>query len=271
MGFLGSVAKFAGDAYDSVSETVGEVADVAGGVVDGVASGAGGVIDGASDVAGGVLDTVVDTGASIAEDPLAFGRSAVDLVGNNIVGFGVDLASKAGPLTKLAGPLGKVTGPIGLLSCALGTYDEAQNLGDPEAGESQKDFNLNNFLSNGVGAVGGLLSTAGMIGGSGATAAALGSAGSVIGAGAAGLLGGQYMAEAADGQYGRDENGRTTWDENTDAANRTREWVNGALGSEPDGLAGTIAGGVHAGIGGIGAGLVGGGRAATNWFSDTFL
>jgi len=49
---------------------------------------------------------------------------------------------------------------------------------------------------------------------------------------------------------------------------RTENYVNEALGLEPGSLAGQIAGGGHAALGGIGAGLVGGGKAIGSFVSD---
>jgi hypothetical protein len=275
-----AVAEVASGAVDTATEYVAPAVDAA---TEYVAPAVGYIADatGLGDAAADPGPSVV--GANVSGQEPGF-RNTVDLLGNNLLGWGVDFAGKvagtdllknipgAAGVTSASNALGKVLSPAALISGTLGMVGDLGNLADPDPGQSSSDFDANSFLSNLAGAVGGGFGTAGAFGTtlglSTAAAGAAASVGSVVGAGAAGLLGGHMLAKAGDGEYGRDENGRTTWDELASGCTAVERRINGE--DNPDGFWGKAAGGTLAAVGGIGAGLVGGARAAKNGFLGLF-
>jgi hypothetical protein len=286
------VSDVAGDVVDTVVDTGADayntVADTAGGVADAV-------VDTGSDIAG-VAGDAVDWVGEKADSVAELGGGAIDAAGDALEGvdpaaiahYGVKglkglssaataMGGKFAPYMGKLASLGKVAGPLAMLDGAIGMGREIFDTQDPEAGESSRDMNMNTMIGNGLTFGGGLLSTLGSLGigggsalagGSAAAGGALAAGGSVIGAGAAGFAGGTALANFADSKYGQDEHGKTSYDYNTMAAVQTENSVNEALGLDEGHWAGKIAGGGHAALGGIGAGLVGGAEAAGSFLSE---
>ncbi len=228
--------------------------------------------------ASGSSSGVASTGGSAN---VGGGPTLHDVATNNLFGFGVDLVSTgSGVLGKGANLLGDVLAPISMVTDAVGLATELSHLRDPDAGESVQTFDPNNLMTSLYGFGGGLASTLGMIGvgggttlGGAATAGAggaLGAAGSVVGAGAAGLLGGHYLARAADSEIAEYDDGETTYDRNTRGAIAIRETVNETLGLDSDSAVGDVAAIPAAAVGGIGAGIMGGARAAAGLWDGLF-
>jgi hypothetical protein len=281
------VGDVVGGAVDGVSSGVGglvdQVSSGVGGLVDNVSSGVGGVVDGASGMvgklaagAGDVVDTMgevsVDAGGGLLGALGGLGdkgRGILDTVGDNNLGFGVDLLSKLAPASGFLKGAGAVTGPAGLISCGLGMVDDLKALDPVEEGQSGKDLDWNSFLSNGVGTLGGLATVGATAAGEGTLAAgAMGPAGSVLGSLAAGLLTGKEMAEAADSDCARDDKGKTNFDYTTEAGAKSQRWLNKTLGVEEDNTAGMVLGGTVSGLGSLWAGQEGAARAAANWSTE---
>jgi len=83
------------------------------------------------------------------------------------------------------------------------------------------------------------------------------------------------MAQAADSEYGQDENGKTQYDHVADAAVAADEWISGPTNYETGEQShwarralGTTAGIGISAIGGVHAGINGAGDALVNWATD---
>jgi hypothetical protein len=284
-GVVDTVAEVGSDAYDTVSDAAGGavdyVADTGSAAYEGISEGVGDAADwvgekadSVAELGGGAIDAAGDALGSI--DPMAAAHYAVKGV-KGIGSAATAMGGKFAPyMGKLAG-LGKAVGPLGMLDGGIGMVRDIMGAQDPEEGQSGKDFDASSFIGNALGFGGGLGTTLGSLGIGGGSALAGGSAaaggaaaagGSVLGAGAAGFAAGTGLAKLADSKYGQDEHGKTSYDYNTEAAVRTEKWANEALGLDDDHWAGKIAGGGHAALGGIGAGLVGGGQAIGNFVSE---
>jgi hypothetical protein len=279
LGLLDFVEEKASEAVETVSETYeaasSEVASVAEDAQAGAGYVAGGLSEAVTNVEAEVKEVAqagseaVDHGPDIGTGLAQHWQTMEDTVGNNIVGFGLDLAQadKLNIPIPGIGALGKMAGPIGMWSSFKGMGEEIENSVDPGAGKSRSNFDANNFMSNFTGATGGMLSTVGM-GAEAVGMAELGAAaaegGSLVGSFAAGLLAGHGAAKATDSEYAQDMNKKTTWDYNTEGAARARNGINHTFGLEDDALPGNIAGGWLAATGAAPAAVIGAGNLTSN-------